>query len=104
MFKPFAGIPLRDDLGQFLEMDGQKVGAEIGVHVGCSPLEPCGLNKPIACLMTPSPASIDTVLPNPLLQKGEFAHKMLSTWPSCTKYYMIDLWSRQVRDRLLNHD
>jgi hypothetical protein len=29
------------------------------------------------------------------VQKGIFSEQMLKTWPSCKKYYLIDLWEQQ---------
>jgi predicted O-methyltransferase YrrM len=29
------------------------------------------------------------------VQKGEFAAHMLAGWPSCTRYYLVDLWAHQ---------
>lgn len=29
------------------------------------------------------------------VQRGDFARTMLDTWPSCTKYYLVDLWAQQ---------
>lgn len=31
------------------------------------------------------------------VQKGWFANQTLSTWPSCRKYYLVDIWAQQVR-------
>jgi hypothetical protein len=30
------------------------------------------------------------------VQAGLFSKTMLETWPSCTKYYLVDIWAQQV--------
>jgi hypothetical protein len=30
------------------------------------------------------------------VQTGAFAAKTLAAWPSCTRYYLVDLWGHQV--------
>lgn len=33
------------------------------------------------------------------VQKGKYALKMLESWPSCERYYLVDLWAHQVNYR-----
>lgn len=32
-----------------------------------------------------------------LLQMGVYSEQILKAWPSCTRYYLVDLWGHQVR-------
>ncbi|CEL92384.1 unnamed protein product [Vitrella brassicaformis CCMP3155] len=75
-FPPLPLLDTRADLGDVLERENKTVGVELGVQRGTVRLSDC----------------TDVT---PALVSGEFAAEVLSRWPKCRKYYLVDLWTHQ---------
>ena len=97
--KPLSAVQHRTDLGPLLEREKLQTGAELGVQVGtlCA-LQAHGMHTTCtresdaqACAMQASPSFL---VPLPL-QLGFFSESLLTNWPSCTRFYLVDLWGHQ---------
>lgn len=110
-----ALLPLKNRvlMGQLLEQEGFTAGAELGVQASggraCSAARRTGRALPsptssfnltpascaAPCLRTPSGEDRSAFSPPAaLLQKAFFANQTLSSWPSCRKYLLVDIWAQ----------
>lgn len=95
--KPLSAVQHRTDLGPLLEREKLQTGAELGVQVGtlralqAHEMHTTCTRDAQACTMQASPSFL---VPLPL-QLGFFSESLLTNWPSCTRFYLVDLWGHQ---------
>lgn len=95
--KPLSAVQHRTDLGPLLEREKLQTGAELGVQVRTlRALQAHGMHATCTrhaqpCAMQASPSFLVPLPP----QLGFFSESLLTNWPSCTRFYLVDLWGHQ---------